>query len=177
MSASAIQASPPSAWLVAHSRRIKPGGRVLDVASGAGRNAAWLARQGFQVTAVDRDAAALEILKAQAPEVDVLEWDLEQGAWPYAGRQFDAVVVCRYLHRPLLPAFANSLAPGGVLIYETFMRGHEQYGRPSNPDFLLASNELIDVFRPLLTIAAYEEGLLQLPPHPAVLQRLVAIRA
>ncbi|MDR5171357.1 methyltransferase domain-containing protein [Methylobacillus flagellatus] len=170
-----MQASCPSAWLVEHSHYIKPGGRVLDVASGAGRNAVWLARQGFRVTAVDRDAAALATLKSQAPDIEVQARDLEQGAWPYVGEYFDAIVVCRYLYRPLLPVLADSLAAQGVLIYETFMQGHEQYGRPSNPDFLLRSNELADTFKPLLRIAAYEEGLLQLPPNPAVLQRLVAL--
>lgn len=147
---------------------------MLDVASGAGRNAVWLARQGFRVTAVDRDAEALAILKHQAPEVEVRVHDLEQGAWPYVEEHFDAIVVCRYLHRPLLSALASSLAAKGVLVYETFMQGHEQYGRPSNPDFLLKSNELVDTFKPLLRIAAYEEGLLQMLPNPAVLQRIVA---
>ncbi|MGY1487932.1 class I SAM-dependent methyltransferase [Methylobacillus pratensis] len=175
MNVSAMQAPCPSAWLVEHSHYIKPGGRVLDVASGAGRNAIWLARQGFRVTAVDRDAKALATLKSLAPNVEVQIRDLEQGVWPYVDEHFNAVVVCRYLHRPLLPALASSLVPGGVLIYETFMQGHEQYGRPSNPDFLLRSNELADTFKPLLRIAAYEEGLLQPPPNPAVLQRLVAV--
>jgi hypothetical protein len=69
--------------------------------------------------------------------------DLESAPWPYANQKFDAVVVCRYLHRPLLPILATSLAAHGVLIYETFMQGHEVYGQPQNPDFLLNSNELL----------------------------------
>ena len=126
--------------------------------------------------AVDRDAEALAILARLAPAVETQVYDLEQGGWPYSGEQFDAIVVCRYLHRPLLPDLAQSLAHGGVLIYETFMQGHEQYGRPKNPDFLLRSNELIDVLKPGLKITAYEEGLLQLPPNPAILQRIAAVR-
>lgn len=159
-----------------HSHLIEPGGRVLDVAAGAGRNAVWLAQQGFKVTAVDRDVEALAILTSLAPQVETLVYDLEQYGWPYSRERFDAIVVCRYLHRPLLSYLAQSLAHGGVLIYETFMQGHEQYGRPKNPDFLLKSKELPDFFKPLLEIAAYEEGLLQLLPNPAILQRIAAVR-
>lgn len=159
-----------------HSHLIPPRGRVLDVASGAGRNATWLARQGFRVTAVDRDAGALAILANLAPDIETQVCDLEQGGWPYSGKQFDAIVVCRYLHRPMLPELARSLVHGGVLIYETFMQGHEQYGRPKNPEFLLKNNELADVFKLFLKIVAYEEGLLQLPPNPAILQRIAVVR-
>ena len=159
-----------------HSQYIKTGGKVLDVASGHGRNAIWLAQQGFRVTAVDRDAAALSTLKNQAPSVDTHLQDLEQGYWPYSQQQFDAIIVCRYLHRPLLPLLANSLAPSGVLIYETFMEGHEQYGRPRNPDFLLKSNELLISYLSLLQVISYNEGLLEQEPSPAVIQSLVAIK-
>ncbi len=80
--------------------------------------------------------------------VEFVEADLEGGAWPLAGRQFDAVIVVHYLHRPLFPhLLAEAVAPGGVLIYETFARGNEQFGRPRNPDFLLRPRELLDAFR------------------------------
>lgn len=160
-----------------YSHLIPPGGRVLDVASGAGRNAVWLAQQGFRVTAVDRDAEALAILANLAPRAETQVHDLEQDGWPYSSERFDAIVVCRYLHRPLLPYLVQNLAHGGVLIYETFMQGHEQYGRPKNTDFLLKNNELFDFFKPMMKIVAYEEGLLQLPPNPAILQRIAAVRA
>jgi SAM-dependent methyltransferase len=55
------------------------------------------------------------------------------------GDDYDGIIVTNYLHRPLLPAIARALAPGGVLIYETFARGNERFGRPRNPDFLLGS--------------------------------------
>ncbi len=159
-----------------YSHYIKTGGKVLDVASGQGRNAIWLAQQGFRVTAVDRDADALSTLKNQAPSVDTQLQDLEQGYWPYSKEQFDAIIVCRYLHRPLLPWLANSLASSGVLIYETFMEGHEQYGRPRNPDFLLKSNELLSSYIPFLKVIAYSEGIVEQEESPAVIQRLVAIK-
>lgn len=164
---------PPSSWVTTHAARITPGGSVLDLACGGGRHARWLAAQGFRVEAVDRDAVAMQPMAALTG-IHCSVADLENGAWPYAGQTFDGIVVSRYLHRPLLPLLAASLAPGGVLIYETFMQGHERYGKPSNPDFLLAPDELLNFFSPRLTIVAFEQGEQSLP-RPAVMQRLCAI--
>ena len=103
----------PSPWVQRWLPLIRPGGEVLDVAAGAGRHARLLARMGFEVEAVDRDAS----LFADPPAgVRVLEADLEEAPWPYPGRRFDAIVVTNYLHRPLLPTLARSLEPGGILI-------------------------------------------------------------
>ncbi len=145
-----------------------PRGPVLDVACGQGRHARYLSARGLEVHAVDREPQAIE-------GVRFLQADLEGGnPWPFAGRRFAGIVVTNYLYRPLFGAIAESLAPGGILIYETFMLGNEKYGRPSNPDFLLRSGELLEVF-PGLTPIAFEQGLAQ-RPKPAVLQRLCAIR-
>lgn len=165
---------PPSAWLLSNAHHIMPAGSVLDVAAGYGRNARWLAAQGYQVTAVDKDAAALDSVNGLT-NISTHLADIEANAWPYTGQTFDAIVVCRYLHRPLFPKLVQSLAPGGVLIYETFMQGQEAYGRPQNPDFLLASNELIQAFEPELKVLAFEQGLLQQSP-PAMLQRICAVK-
>lgn len=164
----------PSNWLRRHASEIKPGGRVLDVAAGSGRNARWLAEQGFAVEVVDRDETALATLHGLA-NLTIKVADLENAYWPYAGVTFDAIVVCRYLFRPLLPFLAESLAPQGVLIYETFMQGHENYGRPQNPDYLLRSNELLEAYMPDLTVIRFEQGKLEDSP-PAVMQRICAIR-
>ncbi len=164
----------PSAWLVAHARFIAPAGNVLDVAAGVGRNSRWLAAHGYQVEAVDINAEALAAMHGIAG-ISTKQADLEGAPWPYAENQFDAIVVCRYLHRPLFPALLSSLKLGGALIYETFMRGHEQYGKPSSANFLLQPGELKSYFAPLSHIAAYEEGLLQASP-PAMLQRICAIK-
>ncbi|MCB5184303.1 methyltransferase domain-containing protein [Methylobacillus gramineus] len=165
----------PSHWVIQHSAHIKPEGKILDLAAGSGRNARWLAAQGFLVEAVDRDNAALQTMQGLR-NINLTHLDMENGEWVYGNSQFDAIVVCRYLHRPLLPWLVHSLVAGGVLIYETFMMGNEAYGSPKNPDFLLNSNELLDTFQPLLTVIAYEEGLLQETPTPAVLQRIAAIK-
>lgn len=164
----------PSPWVVKHASLITTGGRVLDLACGSGRHAIWLARQGFQVEAVDRDAAALAAM-AGFSHIHALIADLEADPWPYPDQGFDGIVVSRYLHRPLLPQLAAALTPGGVLIYETFMIGNERHGKPNNPDFLLQPDELITTYAPLLKIVAFEQGE-QLVPKPAVMQRICAIR-
>jgi len=163
----------PSAWVVRWRHLLRPGMNVLDLACGHGRHARYLAGCGCRVTAVDRDPDALASL-AGNPAVEVMALDLEGGWWPFAGRQFDAIVVVRYLHRPLLPALLDSLASDGLLIYETFMRGNEVYGRPSNPDFLLAPDELLDWARPRLRTLAFEQGRSD-GERPAVVQRICAL--
>ena len=150
-------AEAPSDWLCRHAAQIRPGGQVLDVAAGRGRNARWLAQQGFVVEAVDRDAEALAVMRG-IDGITCNTADLESAAWPYARQQFDAIVVCRYLHRPLFPHLRDSLKAGGLLIYETFMQGHEAYGRPTNPDFLLRENELKEIFGSGLAVLAFEQG-------------------
>jgi len=150
------------------------GDRVLDLACGEGRHARALAALGHEVLAVDRDAAALAAL-AGVPRVRTLQADLEDGSpWPLAGRHFDFIVVANYLHRPLFPAILGALAPGGVLVYETFMAGNERYGRPSNPKFLLQAGELWAAFGAVLEVRAFEQGFRR-EPKPAMIQRLCAI--
>ena len=123
MTAAPAVIEDPSAWVCRFAPRIRAGGSVLDVACGGGRHARYLAAQGLAVLAADIDAAALEGL-AGIEGVQTLLADLEGAPWPFSGRRFDAVVVTRYLHRPLLGAMVDVLAPGGVLIYETFAAGN-----------------------------------------------------
>ncbi len=171
-------AVPVSPWVARFAALIPPGARALDVACGSGRHTLFLAARGVRVDAVDRDAQALVPLCAVAG-VAPLCADLEGGApWPYAGRQFDAVVVTNYLHRPLFPEIAAALAPGGLSIYETFMAGNERFGKPSNPDFLLRPHELLDWARGWpggATVLAFEQGEVN-EPKPAVTQRICARR-
>lgn len=168
------QSGTPSAWVVRHAPLIAPGGHVLDLACGGGRHAVWLVQQGYQVEAVDSDEAALSAM-AGIPDIHLTSADLESGPWPYAGRRFDGIVVSRYLHRPLLPVIAETLNPGGVLIYETFMVGNERFGRPSNPDFLLHEDELMETYAPSLAIIAFEQGFVE-TPKPAMMQRICALK-
>lgn len=126
------------------------------------------------MVAADRDAQVLAGLAGHAA-IRLLPGDLETGPWPFAGQSFDGIVVANYLFRPRLPLLATALAPGGVLIYETFMRGNERFGRPSNPDYLLRPDELLEVFGGRLAVVAFEQGEVA-APRPAVVQRLCAVR-
>jgi len=163
---------PPSPWVREWIDWIQPGGAVLDVACGSGRHARLLARMGFEVDAVDRDPA----LFVDPPRgVAVLQADLERGEWPYAGRRFAGIVVTNYLHRPLLPVLVESLEPLGMLIYETFARGNERFGKPSNPAYLLEPGELLEAVRGKLRVIAYEDRVVS-TPRPAAIQRLAARR-
>jgi SAM-dependent methyltransferase len=172
---SAHESLEPSAWVLRWATLVPAGGRMLDVACGRGRHARHFAALGCQVTAVDRDAAALEGLSGSA-NLRALQADLEGGPWPFAPDSFDAIVVANYLHRPLFDVIAASLAPGGVLIYETFMLGNERYGKPSNPDFLLHHDELFDAIRARgLSVVAFEQGLVENPTGVAVVQRACAV--
>lgn len=164
----------PSAWVTRFAGLIPAGGEILDFACGGGRHARWLASRGFRVEAVDRDAVALELL-AGVPHVTTREADLEEGPWPFAGRHFDGIVVTHYLFRPRLPWLLQALNPGGVLIYETFMVGNERFGKPSNPEFLLKSHELIERVADACTIVAYEQGEVS-EPRPAMIQRICAVK-
>lgn len=159
-----------SPWVRRWSTLVPAGARVLDVACGGGRHVRWFAERGCAVTGVDRDAAAVEPLRAIAR---VVVADVEARPWPLPGETFDAVVVTNYLWRPLLPAIVASVAAGGVLIYETFAAGQETIGRPSNPDFLLRPGELLQAAAGL-RVVAYEDGFVE--PPPRFVQRLAAVR-
>jgi SAM-dependent methyltransferase len=160
----------PSPWVQRWAGLIRAGGRVLDVACGAGRHLRYLSALGFAVVGVDRDAKALSGL--DGAEIRVA--DIESGPWPFRAGEFDGVVVTNYLHRPLFPHLVGALRPGGVLIYETFAQGNERYGRPSNPEFLLRPGELLGCVEPL-SVIAFEQGLVS-SPKQALIQRVCAAR-
>lgn len=172
----------PSPWVLRWLDGVTPGGRVLDFACGSGRHARAALARGHRVCAVDRDADALAVLAASAEAgasdaaLEVRQCDLERGRWQLPAAAFDAVIVSNYLFRPRFALLCMLLAPGGLLIYETFGRGNELYGRPTNPDFLLREGELIARAQAAgLQVRAYESGRVS-RPRPAVVQRLCATR-
>jgi SAM-dependent methyltransferase len=169
-----LVAAQPSAWLQRFVHLI-PDGPVLDLACGAGRHTRWLAAQGFTVTAIDIDVSGVTDLKEHA-RVTILQADLERDPWPFEAQQFAGITVTNYLHRPLLSQLATALCPHGVLLYETFARGHERLGRPQNPDFLLRPGELLNIFARNLQIVAYETGQ-ENKPRPAIRQKICAVRS
>ena len=143
---------------------------MLDVACGNGRHSRLIAKRGCRVTAVDREAASAQAL-ADEPNVEFVHADLEAGQWPFGNRTFNAIVVTNYLHRALFPALKRALAPGGLLVYETFADGNAEFGRPSNPDYLLRPRELLDAFGLDMRVLGFEDGFEE-RPKPAMLQRI-----
>lgn len=167
----------PSPWVQRWSHLVPDRGVVLDVACGNGRHARWFYERNHPVVLVDRSQAAIESIAIPAQACEAVVADIENGPWPFAGRQFDAVVVTNYLWHPLLPTLLDSLAPGGVLIYETFTQGNETVGKPSRPDFLLCPGELLEVCRGL-RVVAFEDGFQEHPQGllPRFIQRIAAVR-
>lgn len=149
---------------------------MLDLACGSGRHARYLAGLGHPVVAVDRDAGAIAGLQGWPGIVAELH-DLEAETWPLAGRLFAGIVVTNYLWRPRLPDVLALFAPGGVLIYETFMLGNEAYGKPSSPAFLLEPGELRRIVAAAgLREIEFVEGYVE-TPKPAMRQAICALRA
>ena len=125
---------------------------------------------GHAVVGVDRNP---EAIAAVSPLGEAVFADIENGPWPLSGRTFGGVVVTNYLWRPLWPSILASLAPNGVLIYETFSAGNDSVGKPSRPDFLLRSSELLSICQNL-HVVAFEEVFLPQPDR--FVQRIVAVR-
>jgi SAM-dependent methyltransferase len=166
----------PSAWVTRFAPLV-PAGEVLDLACGSGRHARLLARLGHRVVAVDRDAVALASTAGPGIATSLVDLEADGAAWPFGEGRFAGIVVTNYLHRPLFPYILRSLAPGGVLVYETFAAGNEQFGKPSNPDFLLRPGELLDLaVKNALHVIAFEDGYVEMP-KPAMVQRICAVKA
>ncbi len=149
-----------SPWLFECADLLPRTGRALDVACGRGRHALLLASMGLHVTAVDRDAAALERLQDQADRLGLAlatrVVDLEAPDTDLGGDAYDLVLVTRFLHRPLFPQLRQALARGGLLVYETFLEEQAAHGRPTNPDYLLKAGELAELVRPLEVLRSVE---------------------
>jgi SAM-dependent methyltransferase len=167
-----LHASQASPWICRFLPLIPRGGTALDLASGTGRHSRLLLAHGLAVTALDRDPDQ----QPDSPGLTKIRADLEDGSpWPLPGRRFDLVLVTNYLHRPILPEIIAAVAPGGLLLYETFAQGNERFGKQSNPDFLLRLGELAAAVAGHLEVLAFEE--LELgPPRPAVIQHIAAQR-
>ena len=166
--------SNASPWVKRFSPLIPKGGVVLDLACGSGRHSEWLVGMGLQVLAVDQDVSAVQAL--DNPLITSQRVDLEQAEWPLLGLKFSAVVVTNYLYRPFLDRLPEMLQEEGVLIYETFAQGNGEFGKPSNPNFLLNSGELLAfAARHDLKVVAYEDIFID-QPKPAMVQRLCAVK-
>jgi len=151
-----------------------PRGRALDLAAGAGREAVFLALQGFDAEAWDHDREILERAREMAARhgvrIGTRVYNLERRHPELPEADHQLVTVFRFLHRPLFPHVERAVAPGGCLIYETYLRGQERFGRPKHPRFLLDPGELPGAF-PGLRTEVYEEST---PPEGPFMARLLA---
>ncbi|WP_193183416.1 class I SAM-dependent methyltransferase [Nisaea sediminum] len=175
VSSAAGPMAKPSEWVVRFAERVPRDAEVLDVACGAGRHGRFFRARGNPVVLLDQDISRVADMAADA-RVELVASDLEAGRpWPLKSRTFGCVVVTNYLYRPAMRDIIAAVAPGGILIYETFALGNEAYGRPSNPDFLLHREELLILCRPELRVVAFED-LTVSTPRPACIQRIAAVR-
>ena len=173
--------SPASEFFHGQLTRIRAASRlgvVADLACGRGRHTLAAAEAGIPVIGIDRNQNFLTELRDAAAQreiaVETLRADLENPAEvPLQDRRCGAVLVFRYLHRPLIPAIARALAPGGLLIYETFTVHQRTLGTgPSNLDYLLEPGELPELFSDL-EILEHWEGLSE-GTEPAQIARITA---
>ncbi len=166
--------SEPSAWVLRFAPCVPAGGPVLDLACGGGRHVRLFLERGHPVTAVDVDLSGIADTIGR-PGLEALEIDLEDGRpFPLAGRRFAGVIVTNYLYRPLFPALVAAVAPGGALIYETFAKGNEGFGRPRRPEHLMNPGELLEAVRGRLRVRAFEDLIVE-APRPAAIQRICAV--
>ena len=160
----------PSEWIMRWSHLVPAGASVLDLACGQGRHMRWFFDNNHPVTGLDEAQQAIDSVASMGEAICA---DIESGPWPLPGRRFGCVVVTNYLWRPLLPTIVDSVAPGGLLLYETFAQGNETVGRPARAEFLLRPGELLHACESL-RIVAYEDGFLDGPAR--FVQRIAALR-
>ncbi|MDA1099503.1 MAG: class I SAM-dependent methyltransferase [Proteobacteria bacterium] len=161
-----------SLWINRFADLVPPGGQILDLACGNGRHSRFFLDRGHPVTAIDRKVEALN----PHDGLEIIQCDLENGSpWPLKKKQYAAVVVVNYLYRPLLPRLVQAVAPGGLLLYDTFAIGNEAFGRPSNPDFLLRPGELPAAVAGELAVLDYFHGRVDVP-KTAMRQQICARR-
>lgn len=143
------------ATIVKEYAKLAAGTKALDIAAGNGRNALFLAKQGFTVDAVDLADAGLKLFAGKHPNIQPICADLDN--FDIAARHYDLIINIKYLNRRLFPYILEGLAPGGILIFQTFLDSPKQgKGQAARRDYRLRQNELIEAFL-ALRILLYKE--------------------
>ena len=164
-----------SNWVSENYNFIKKKGLILDLACGSGRHGRFLLEKGFNVVFLDREISQLDWVSKEFRS-RVIKHDLEAGmSWDFLPCSFDAVVVTNYLYRPIFPDLLSIIDEGGVLIYETFSKGNEIYGKPTNSNYLLEPEELIDLVRPSMRLISFREGYAN-DGKESITQKIVAVK-
>ena len=152
----------PAQFLV-RNVELLPKGRVLDIAMGSGRNAVYLAGLGFDVEGVDISPesinSALELARNAGVNIKAQVADLENN-YVIKKDTYQVIMCFNYLQRLLIPQIKDGLLKGGMVIYETFIVDQKQFGKPTNPNYLLKHNELLDLFRDFRCLR-YHEGIIE----------------
>ena len=151
----------PAQFLVENAGLL-PKGRVLDVAMGSGRNAIYLAQMGFEVEGVDGSQEAVRRAMNRAEKSGVhlkVEVANLEAAYPINQGGYDVIICFNYLQRSLIPQIKAGLRTGGMVMYETFILEQARIGKPTNPDYLLKHNELLNMFREFRCLR-YREGII-----------------
>ena len=153
------------AQFLAENVDLLPGGRVLDIAMGAGRNAIYLAKMGFEVEGIDISPEAITVALESAEEGGVMikaqVADLEKDFYIKA-EAYDVIICFNYLQHSLILQIKRGLRLGGMIVYETYIVDQAQFGKPKNPDYFLKHNELLEMFRELRCLR-YREGVFEGP--------------
>ncbi len=152
----------PAAFLV-DNLYLLPKGKALDIAMGEGRNALYLAGQGYAVDGVDRAAAAIEkalqLARERRLKIKAEVGDLEKD-YRIVPDYYDLIICFNYLQRSLIPQIKAGLKKGGFVLYETYTVDQQRFGHPRNPDFLLLHKELLELFAGF-RVVLYHEGLVE----------------
>lgn len=158
---------------------------VLDLACGSGRNGLYLVENDIPVTFADINGEVLEQVKQSLSSARenkqrlaqywLIDFEAAQAA-PLQDKSFAAVIVFRYLHRPLFEQIKAAIKPGGIIIYETFTEQQAQFGRPKNPNFLLKPAELVKLFDDWEILHSFE-GVIDAAHHSNTKQAIAQIVA
>ncbi len=156
------ETSTPAQILSENAFLLPEAGTALDLACGLGGNAVFLAQQQLAVTALDIAPVAIHKLSTYAARqgLNIIAHQQKIDSQSLNGQHYDVIAISRFLDRTLTDAIINALNPGGLLFYQTFTRERTTRHGPSNPDYLLAENELLDLFSPLRLIFYRDNALI-----------------
>ncbi|MFW5427245.1 MAG: class I SAM-dependent methyltransferase [Methylophagaceae bacterium] len=156
-------AAPTASFVLSQYSYLLPTkGIALDLACGQGGNALFLAQSGFAVQAWDASSVAIEQLQKQAnlKKLDIDARVRDVIASPPLAKSIDVLVVSFFLDRELCSQLYSALKPGGVLFYQTYCQQKTSEQGPKNPDYLLADNELLQLFSQMKVRIYQQDALL-----------------